>query len=178
MAEKHILSLEIPTVSNCEVLCVKDTSQYTDKLGVDCTELLITMPGFNAPVLIKVDEKFDLCLNACVLALQKIDCGTKRMKLPDGVYVVRYSVSPNDKVYVEYNHLRVTNLLTSYYQKLCDLDLKACEPSSEREDLLRQMNYIKVLIDAAVAEVEYCSNPNKGMELYNYAEKLLNKLIC
>ena len=100
------------------------------------------------------------------------------MKLPDGVYIVRYSVSPNDKVYVEYNHLRVTNLLTSYYQKLCDLDLKACEPSSEREDLLRQMNYIKTLIDAAVAEVEYCSNPNKGMELYNYAEKLLNKIIC
>jgi hypothetical protein len=178
MAEKHILSLEIPTVSNCEVLCVKDTSQYTTKLEVDCSELLITMPGFTAPVLIKVDEKFDLCLNACVLALQKVDCGTKRTKLPDGVYVVRYSVSPNDKVYVEYNHLRITNLLTTYYQKLCDIDVKPCEPSSEREDLLREMNYIKTLIDAAVAEVEYCSNPNKGMELYNYAEKLLNKIIC
>ena len=111
MAEKHILSLEIPTVSNCEVLCVKDTSQYTTKLEVDCSELLITMPGFTAPVLIKVDEKFDLCLNACVLALQKVDCGKKRTKLPDGVYVVRYSVSPNDKVYVEYNHLRITRII-------------------------------------------------------------------
>ena len=40
------------------------------------------------------------------------------------------------------------------------------------------MNYIKTLIDAAVAEVEYCSNPDKGMELYKYAEKLLNKIIC
>ena len=175
MAEKHILSLEIPTVSNCEVLCVKDTSQYTTKLEVDCSELLITMPGFTAPKInwIKNNE-----INACVLALQTVDCGTKRTKLPDGVYVVRYSVSPNDKVYVEYNHLRITNLLTTYYQKLCDIDVKPCEPSSEREDLLREMNYIKTLIDAAVAEVEYCSNPNKGMELYNYAEKLLNKIIC
>lgn len=178
MAEKHILSLEIPTVSNCEVLCVKDTSQYSKKLQVDCTELLITMPGFNAPVLIKVDEEFDLCLNACVLALQKVDCGKTRSKLPDGVYVIRYSAAPNDKVYVEYNHLRVTNLLTTYYNKLCDIDLKPCEPSSEREDLIKEMNYIKTLIDAAVAEVEYCSNPKKGMELYTYAEKLLNKIIC
>jgi len=158
-------------------LCKRYKSIYHKAEG-RLSRVIITMPGFTAPVLIKTDEKFDLCLNACVLALQKVDCGTKRMKLPDGLYIVRYSVSPNDKVYVEYNHLRVTNLLTSYYKKLCDIDVKACEPSSEREDLLRKMNYIKTLIDAAVAEVEYCSSPNKGMELYNYAEKLLNKITC
>ena len=178
MAEKHILSLDIPTVNNCEVFCIKDTSDYSKKLDVDCPELLITLPGFTAPVLIKVDEEFDLCLNACILALQKVDCGNTRTKLPDGVYIVRYSVAPNDKVYVEYNHLRITNLLTYYYTKLCDIDVKACEPDSEREAIMLEMKYIRTLIDAAVAEVEYCNNPKKGMALYEYAEKRLSKLIC
>eukprot|EP01046_Picozoa_sp_COSAG06_P099729 COSAG06_NODE_45849_length_351_cov_1.222222_2_plen_32_part_01 len=32
MANRHILSLEIPTVSNCNLLCIKDTSQYSENL--------------------------------------------------------------------------------------------------------------------------------------------------
>ena len=56
MANKHILSLEIPTVSNCDLLCIKDTSQYSKQLAVDCEELLITLPGYTVPVLIKVTK--------------------------------------------------------------------------------------------------------------------------
>ena len=100
MASKHILSLEIPAVSNCDLLCIKDTSQYSKDLAIDCEELLITLPGYSVPVLIKVDSKFDMCLTACTMALQTQDCGTKQEKLPDGIYVIRYSVSPNSKVYV------------------------------------------------------------------------------
>ena len=59
MASKHILSLEIPTVSNCDLLCIKDTSQYSSELAVDCEELLITLPGFSVPVLIDVDKSFE-----------------------------------------------------------------------------------------------------------------------
>ena len=34
MENKHILSLEIPTVSNCDLLCIKDTSQYSKELNI------------------------------------------------------------------------------------------------------------------------------------------------
>ena len=178
MASKHILSLEIPAVSNCDLLCIKDTSQYSNELAVDCEELLITLPGYSVPVLIKVDSKFDMCLTACTLALQKDDCGTKQQKLPDGVYIVKYSVSPNSKVYVEYNHLRVTNLMKQYYDKLCQLDLAPCVPTSERKRLLSDLNDIRMYIDAAVAKVEYAANPNAGLELFNFAKKLLSKITC
>ena len=178
MASKHILSLEIPAVSNCDLLCIKDTSQYSNELAVDCEELLITLPGYSVPVLIKVDSKFDMCLTACTLALQKDDCGTKQQKLPDGVYIVKYSVSPNSKVYVEYNHLRVTRLLTTYYEVLCELEVQACQPMSDKQALLAEMSYIKTLIDAAVANVEYCSSAEHGMQLYNYAKTRLNKIAC
>ncbi len=178
MANKHILSLEVSTVSNCEILCIKDTSQYTSDLAIDCEELLITPPGFNSPSLIKVEHGFDLCLNSCALEIQQEGCGDHRGTIPDGIYIIRYSVSPTDKVYVEYNHLRVTSLLTKYYKVLCDIDMKPCEPSSERAELISEMGYIKTLIDAAVAKVEYCTSPNDGMELYNYAKKRLGKIDC
>ena len=178
MADKHILSLEIPTVSNCELLCIKDTSQYSKELAVDCEELQITLPGFSVPVLVKVNKDFDMCLTACTLALQTEDCGTKQSEIPDGIYIIRYSVSPNSKVYVEYNHLRVTKLLTTYYEVLCDLNVQACQPNSDKQALLSEMYYIKTMIDAAVANVEYCQSSAQGMQLYRYAKERLNKISC
>ena len=178
MATKHILSLETPTVSNCGLLCIKDTSQYSTELAVDCPELLITLPGFRSTILIKVYSRFDMCLTACALFIQKEDCGTIQSNLPDGTYVIKYSVSPNDKVFVEYNHLRVTQLMTTYYEVLCDLDVQPMIPDSEKSDLLKEMDFIRTLIDAAVANVEYCNAPDKGMRLYNYAKQRLNKIIC
>ena len=177
MADKHILSLEVPTVANCEILSI-NTSQYTSKLDVDCGELLVTSPGYNAPVLIKVDPQFDLNLNGCLLGTQTENCGTMRTALADGIYIIKYSVSPGDKVYVEYNHLRITNLLTLYYNTLCDIDVKACEPHSERKDLIDEMKYIRTVIDAAVAKTEYCNSPDEGMALYSYAKKRLQKISC
>ena len=178
MADKHILSLEIPTVSNCGLLCIKDTSQYASELDVDCEELLITLPGYSVPVLIKVDKNFDFCLTACALGSQKTDCGKTQQNIPDGIYIIRYSVSPNSKVYVEYNHLRVTSLLKKYYDVLCGLNIQACQPEAKKQALLDEMGFIRTLIDAAVANAEYCSSSAQAMQLYNYAKQRLNKINC
>lgn len=178
MADKHILSLEVPTVSNREILSIRDTSQYSSNLDIDCSELLVTSPGYNVPVLIEVDKDFNLHLNACQLAVQTENCGTMRTNLADGIYIIRYSVAPVEKVYVEYNHLRVTSLLTLYYETLCHIDVKDCEPHSERKELIDEMKYIRTLIDAAVAKVEYCNSPQEGISLYDYAKKRLQKISC
>ena len=187
MANKHILSLEIPTVANCEIFRVKDTSEYTSNLYVDCEELLITPPGYNEGKVIKVKKGFDLAINSCSLGIQTTGCSTTKLgevisatrsEIPDGIYIIRYSISPNDKVYVEYNVLRITTLLSAYHKKLCDLDLKPCEPTLDRRDVLNEMSLIRTMIDAAKAKVEYCQSPHEGMELYNFAKKKLNKITC
>jgi len=178
MAEKHILSLEVPLITNCGLMTITDTSVYSDNIPVDCPELLITPPGFNSPVLIKVSKGFSINITACDLGLQLTGCGESIGAIPDGVYIIKYSVSPNDKVYVEYNHLRLTNITNLYYQMLCDLNVNDCEPDSERKDLFNELEYIKLLIDAAKSNVEYCTSPNKGMEIYNYAYKRLYKISC
>lgn len=178
MAEKHILSLEVPTVANCEILSIRDTSQYSDIIAKDCPELLITVPGFNNPALIEVVPGFDLNIAGCDLKIQTTNCGEENIALPDGIYVIRYSLSPNDETFVEYNHLRTTAILNLYYEVLCGLNLSDCEPSSDKEDLIREVNYLRILIDSAKAQVEYCLNPSKGMSMYNYALKRLRKILC
>jgi len=180
---KHTLSLNIPTVLNECIIRIEDTSVYaTDTTGcilpIDCPQLEILAPGFSEAISIDVTTGFTLNLTACDIGLQIHQCGYEFNSLPDGVYTIRYSVAPNDYVYVEYNHLRITNALIKYNNILCELDVSNCEPSHEIKEKLKELRLIRMLLDAAKAKVEFCHTPSHGMDLYEYAMKRLNKLDC
>lgn len=119
-----------------------------------------------------------ITLTACDLQLQTTDCGTQYVDLPDGIYIIKYSVSPNDQVYVEYNHMRISQAMNKYYNILCDVDANACDPPLKIKQKLEELRFIKMYLDAAKSKVEFCHEPQKGMSLYNYALKLLNKMAC
>lgn len=175
MAVKHQLSLEVPETNNVKVLRIFDTSLYAEEFDTTCGLLQITSPGFNLPVNVDVLPHYNLVLNACTLGLQRSGCGEKSAAMPDGIYIIRYSVSPNDKVFVEYNHLRTTQTVNKYYSELSKLELKGCEPSADVKEQLAELRLIKSFIDAAKVKVEYAHLPQEGMELLIYAQKRLNK---
>lgn len=176
MAIKHQLSLEVPETNNVKVLRVFDTSLYATSFDTSCGLLQITSPGFNLPVNIDVLPHYNLVLNACTLGLQRQGCGETSSPIPDGIYVIRYSVAPNDKVFVEYHHLRVTQTMNKYASELSKLEMAACEPAADVKEKLQELRLIKSFIDAAKVQVEYAHCPEKGMELLVYAQKRLNKL--
>lgn len=174
----HVLSLEVPTVSNPCIMPVMDTSIYSELVPISCETLNVTVPGFTYSNQISVTAGFNEPLTACQLGLQSVDCGSTYVDLPDGVYIIKYSVSPNDIVYVEYNHLRITQALNKYNAVMCNLDLAGCEPTAKTKNDLQELRLIKMYLDAAKAKVEYCLEPHKGMTIYNYALKLLSKFEC
>lgn len=172
---KHQLSLEVLDTNNTRVIRISDTSLYSSDIPVKCGILEIRSPGFTQPVVIDVLPHFNLVLNGCTLGIQSTGCGTESYILPDGIYNIKYSVSPNDKVYVEYDYLRVTQTLNKYYNFLCDLELAACEPEQDVKDKLNELRLIRSYIDAAKAKVEYCDSPSEGMDLLLYAQDRLIK---
>jgi len=175
MAYKHQLSLEVPETNNCSLFRILDTSIYSEHIPVTCSRLEIISPGYNQPAVIDVLPGFNLILNACTLEIQTIDCGDTSQVLPDGVYAIKYSVSPNDKVFVEYHYLRVCQLLNKYFNELCKLELAACEPQADVRAQLDELRMIKSYIDAAKIKVEVCDEVQEGIDLFTYAQKLLNK---
>lgn len=178
---QHVLSLEAPDTMNLCQLRVVDTSVYNPDVEIKCPILEITLPGFSYPVQFGDDSiapGFILNLTACDLEVQTSGCGTQFNSLPDGIYILKYSVSPNDKVYAEYNHLRITKALTQYQGVLCELDIAACAPNNEQVTKMKKLAEIKSYLEAAKAKVEFCHEPAKGMALYKYAMKLLNKFEC
>ena len=181
---QHKLSLEALDVMNDCVLRIVDTSVYSTIVPVDCPILEITLPGFKYSIQFgetttpAIAPGFMLNLTACDLELQFDNCGSAFSAFPDGIYVIKYSVAPNDQVYVEYNHLRITKALNCYNKVLCELDVAACDPISETKQKLMDLRLVKMYLEAAKAKVEVCHDPIKGMELYTYAMKLLSKFDC
>jgi hypothetical protein len=176
---QHALSLEFPdTLNNC-LLRIVDMSTYNQNVPVECPKLQITAPGFTtAAEITDMGTEFAVNLTACDLDLQLTNCESYRNDLPDGVYVIRYSVAPNDVVYVEYNHLRVSQALNKINNLLCCLDVPNCEPVGPIKEKLREINLLSTMLKAAKAKVEYCHNPEEGMAIYTYVLAKLDKLSC
>lgn len=175
MASKHQLSLELPDTNNIKVLRLVDTSIYSPDIPVTCGTVRITSPGFNLPAAIEVLPYFNYVFNACSLGLQRSGCTDFSEVLPDGIYVINYSVAPNTNVFVEYNYLRTTQTNNKYFNLLCELELAACDPAPDVKEKLKELRIIKSFIDAAKAKVEYAGEPEAGMELFLYAQKRLQK---
>lgn len=170
---KHQLSLELPDTNNTKILRIFDTSVFAPEIPVKCGTLSITSPGFSVPALIEVTPGFNLILTACKLGLGSDQCFENMACLSDGIYTVNFSVSPNDRVYVEYNHLRITETLNEYFGHLCQLEIAACDPSSEVKAKLKELRLIKSLLEAAKVKVEYCNSPIQGLDIFHYAQKKL-----
>ena len=180
MAIKHFLALDIPETACSTIIKINDGSVYGDNMAVDCLRLDILLPGTTQPIYITASTLpalvpgFVLNLSGIELGLQQNNSSTL-VELPDGLYTITYSVSPNDLVNVTYYHLRVTKTLYRLYQERCKIMLAPCEPTAETLQLLAQLRYIKDLIDTAKAKAEYCHAPIQGADMLIYAIKLLGK---
>lgn len=173
---KHILGLDFPDTSCEHILKVVDSSLYSKLLNVDCERLDIIVPNLTHPVYIDVSKGFILNLSASDLGIISED-SDEVYNLPDGIYKISYSVSPNDKTIVTYSILRVVSLLNKYYKELCKLNLEKCEQDVVILQRLKDLRFIKSLIDAAKSKVDYCKSPKQGLEMYNYAKDMLNNYI-
>lgn len=176
---QHRLSLEAPDTLNICALRVVDTSIYSSSMNIKCATLQITPPGATeANTVDNIQPEFIKNLTACDLKLQLANCGTTFNNLSDGIYIIRYSVSPNDLVYVEYNHLRTTMALLRIREILCELDVAGCEPDEKTKKKLSRLGELRDQLMAAKAAVEQCQQPRKGMDIYNYVVSQLKKMEC
>lgn len=175
----HKLGLEILDIMNNCVMKIFDTSVYDENISVKCPQLQITSPGFKYSFFVDdITPNFNLNLTACDLKIQKVNCGRDYNDLPDMIYVVKYSVSPNDIVFVEYNYLRITQAMNRLEKLYCDLDFLNCTPSDVLKNKREVVMKIREYIYGAKSYVEVCRKPKEGIELYKEAIRLMDKLDC
>jgi len=164
----HILSIEVPTISNAKVLRVFDTSIWDPSITVSSISLDIIPPGYTNSTTFVQAKGFDRLFNS-----SNLNISGDMSNLPDGIYIIRLTA---DSEWVEYNHLRQVCLLQDYYKALCTLEFYPCDTLDVNlEEKREELSIIKSYIDAAKAKVEWCNSPSEGIDLHNYAKSRLAK---
>ena len=175
--EKHQLFLDFPENTNEGILRIEDSSIYSSVIPYNCPTLEITPPGYTSPTVITgLSQYFRLFLNACTLGIIQTGCNSTCPILPDGIYHIRYSVSPNDKVFVEYNMMRIVTIVNRWYKTLCWINNTPCDPLNDQLVLIRELQLIYNQILTAKHLVEDKHQYEDGVQMYRLALRKLDDI--
>lgn len=167
------LDFYIEDVINPKVLIVKDASFYNPDITPTGAQLVIQYPGSNMYVSTPVGINFRYVINSNTLGITNVVKQSSLAVLPDGLYTIRYSICPNDELYVEYKFLRNVKQLIKYYNAYCGLELQKCSHKCYMAEL-DQLKEIKQYIDSAKYLAD-CDRYDNALEMYDYADELLSK---
>src|SRR5690349_10828601 len=115
--------LIIPSYSPA-LLIVADISQYPDGFNISSPTIEVTPPGFPMKSIAFVEKNIQI-YNADTLGIICSDC--TNFPLPDGIWTLKYSITPAYLYFVEKTFLRVDKLVQKYDTAYLKLDILQCD---------------------------------------------------
>ena len=165
--------LVIPTY-NTLTLGVADASTYpTDPPVVTAPTIEFTIPGVLAPVSLPfVPNDFNI-FNSTSLGLTAV--GADLAPLPDGVWVITYSVAPAYDNSVTHTIMRTDLIQEKFDNAFMKLDMMECDMAIKTQSKV-QLNSIYYLIQGSIAAANNSAVVTAN-KLYVQADRLLNNFI-
>jgi hypothetical protein len=171
MADLKLEILVVPTY-NTLTLGIADASTYPVTPAVQSPTIEITVPGFGVVSLPFNINDFNI-FNSASLGLTAV--GESLLPLPDGVYYLRYSVTPAYVNYVERTIIRVEKLQEKFDNAFMKLDMMECDLAIRRQQKVN-LNSIYYFIQGSIAAANTCAVDTSN-KLYTQADNMLNNFI-
>jgi len=170
-----ILNVDI-TGTDCRSLVIRDTSIYNEGSDIFNAILEIKPPGADCFVFFDVRPGFTKIVNCVSLGICCSTSSEKYNDLPDGNYEIKYSVAPNEKLMVEFNHFRNCTQFKKYLNENCKLWKERCVTTKkEFNKKLEDLYKIKELLYAAKYAAEECLDVKDALEKYEDVNIKLNQ---
>jgi hypothetical protein len=167
------LDIKVEELLNSKILIVKDASWYNPEVPVTNARIDLQYPGSTDYFSIPVGKNFTYVINSNTLNITNVAHSDNLSELPDGIWTIKYSICPNDELFVEYTFLRNTKQLIKWHNLYCSLQIDRCAKKKYLEEL-KKLREIKDIIDAAKYLAD-CGKYEKSIELYDYADTLLSE---
>lgn len=175
MADLKLDILVIPTY-NIQTLGIADASTYPDSPPVTSPTITIDVPGFGEVSLPFNINDFNIYTSA---SLGLTSVGDPLLPLPDGIYYIKYSVTPAYVNYVDKTIIRVDQLQEKFDSSFMKLDMMECDLAIRKQQKV-ELNSIYYFIQGAIAAANNCA-VDTANKLYAQANKMLtnfNKNNC
>ena len=170
MADLKLEILVVPTY-NTLTLGIADASTYPVSPAVTSPTIEITVPGFGVVSLPFNINDFNIFTSAN-LGLTPVG---GLLPLPDGVYYLKYSVTPAYVNYVERTIIRVEKLQEKFDNAFMKLDMMECDRALKTQSSV-QLNTINFFIQGAIAAANNCAEFESNT-LYAQADNMLNSFL-
>lgn len=167
------LDIKVEELLNSKILIVKDASWYNPEIAVTNARIDLQYPGSTDYFSIPVGKNFNYVINSNTLNITNVTHSDNLSELPDGIWTIKYSICPNDELFVEYTFLRNTKQLIKWHNLYCSIQIDRCVKKKYFEEL-KKIREIKDIIDAAKYLAD-CGKYEKSIELYDYADLLMDE---
>lgn len=168
------LNFNIIDTHDFKTLGILDTSWYNPDITIETPTIQIQAPGYSYASSPFFMTKALNVYNSNGLGITKATCQEELVDLPDGLWKVKYSICPNDKLFIEKFFLKTDKIQCRYTQAFLSLDLNL-PGSSESEKLKRsRLSDIEFYINGAVSAANN-QNAKLASDLYKKANKLLDQ---
>ena len=169
-----VIKLDLYTIDskNVSLLAIGDSSSYPNGFTPSNSTIEITPPGYN-----KVALSFQPnAVNFFRATDLQIDCeGECEVELPDGIWDVRYSITPNSTRFVQKQFIRIEQLSNKYLEAFLLLDLN--ESGEESNKLKKELRSAKLLMEGSIAASKDC-NMDMSFTLYKKADFIIDSILC
>lgn len=167
------LSFDIADTHDFKTLGIVDTSWYNSDIKVETPTIEILPPGYVRAVSPYFVPGALNIYNSNGVGITQASCEEELQELPDGIWKIKYSICPNDKLFIERYFLRTDKILCRYSQAFLSLDINSCDLPTEKQRR-SDLDNIRLYITGAIAAAND-QNPKLASDLYNKANKLLDK---
>jgi len=171
MADLRLDILVFPTY-DVGTLAIYDSSTYPDSPPiVSGATISIDIPSFgivSLPFLVLETNIF----NSSNLGISDIGIYEP---LPDGIYKLKYSISPATTNYVEKTIMRIDVLQEKFDSAFMKLDMMECDREIKTQSKV-ELNSIYLLIQGSIAAANNCAE-TQSYKLYKQASKMLDNFI-
>lgn len=165
-----ILDFLVINTFNTTTLGVADTSVYTITTVAPTIEIVI--PTINTVSLPFTPNDFNI-FNSTSLGITAV--GATLTPLPDGVYFIKYTISPALTYHVEHNIMRTNKIQEKFDNAFMKLDMMECDGSIRTQSKVT-LNSIYYLIQGSIAAANTSAIVTAN-KLYKQADMMLNNFI-
>jgi len=167
------LNFDIIDTHDFNTIGILDTSWYNPDIKVETPTIEILAPGYTISASPFFMAGALNVYNSNGIGITKASCEEDLVQLPDGIWKVRYSICPNDKLFIEKFFLKTDIIRCRYTKAFLNLDLNTCDTPYNVEKK-RKLDEIEFYINGAIAAAND-KDSKLAIDLYNKANKLLDR---
>lgn len=167
------LNFNIVDTHDFKTLGVVDTSWYNPDITVETPTIEILPPGYTVAASPFFMIKALNVYNSNGLGITRASCEEELVDLPDGLWKIKYSICPNDKLFIERFFLKTDKIQCKYNKAFLSLDLENLSDSKQQQKR-KDLNEIEIFLNGSIAAANN-QNAKLASDLYKKADNLLNR---